>query len=105
MKFGTRLPNMKLNWNKNQPVTMRGSICNTYAGCRVKEKSKILFDQTKFCTRIHNANFGNGIKYRPGVMQGYICNICNVVNKHNTKLFEITKLNLLCEVAGCDIAQ
>ena len=49
--------------------------------CRVssKLKTKILFDQTKFCTRIHNAKLGNGIKYQPGVLQGYICNTCRVV--------------------------
>ena len=35
MKFGTRVPDMKLKWNKNKSVIMRGSICNIYAGCRV----------------------------------------------------------------------
>ena len=64
---------------------MRGSICNKYAGCRVNEKNKILFDQTKFCTRIHNTKLRNGIKYQPGVMQGYICNMCSVVNKAQYK--------------------
>ena len=59
---------------------MRGSICNIYAGCTVNEKI-ILFDKTKFCIRIHNAKLRNGIKYQPGVMQGYICNTCRVVNK------------------------
>ena len=64
---------------------MRGSICNKYAGCRVNEKIKILFDQTKLCTRIRNDKSGNGIKYQPGVMQGYICNMCRVVNKAQYK--------------------
>ena len=35
-------------------------------------KNKILFDQMKFCTRNHNDKLRNGIKYQPGVMQGYI---------------------------------
>ena len=26
----------------------------------------------KFCTLIHNAKLGNGIKYQPGEMQGYL---------------------------------
>ena len=60
---------------------MRRSICNKYAGCRVNEKNKILFDQMKFCTRIRNDKLGDGIKYQPGLMQGYICNMCRVINR------------------------
>ena len=63
---------------------MRGPICNKYAGCRVNEKI-ILFDQTKFCTRLRNDKLGNGVKYQPGVMQGYMCNMCRVVNKAQYK--------------------
>ena len=47
----------------------------------IKLKNIILFDQAKFCTRIHNAKLENGIKYQPGVMHGYICNMCREVNK------------------------
>ena len=64
---------------------MRRSTCNKYAGCRVNEKNKILFDQTKFCTRIRNDKLENGIKYQPGVMQGCICNMCRVINEAQYK--------------------
>ena len=52
-------------------------MCKIYAGRRVYEKkNKILFDQTKFCTRIHNVKLGNENKYQPGVVKGYIYVIC-----------------------------
>ena len=57
---------------------MRGSIGNKYAGCRVNEKNKILFDQTKFCTRIHTAKLGNEINISQCSARIYICNICRV---------------------------
>ena len=68
-------------------------------------KNKILFDQTKFCTRIRNDKLGNGIKYQPGVMQGYICNMCRVVNKAQYKTTRNYQMKLICEVAGSDLAQ
>ena len=47
MKFGTRVPDMKLKWrDKNQPVKMRGS--NIYAGCRVNEKVKYYLTKRNF---------------------------------------------------------
>ena len=39
----------------------------------------------KFCTPIRIDKLGNEIKYQPSVMQGYICNMCRVVNKAQYK--------------------
>ena len=48
MKFGTRVSDINLKWNKNQPVIMRGSIYNIYAGCRVNEKIKYYLIKRNF---------------------------------------------------------
>ena len=63
---------------------MRGFICNLYAGCRVNYKVKY-YSKRNFCIRTHIAKLGNGIKYQRGVMQGYLCNMCRVVNKTQYK--------------------
>ena len=39
----------------------------------------------KLGTHIHNIKVESGIKYQPLLMQGYICNICRVVNKTQYK--------------------
>ena len=39
----------------------------------------------KFCTHIHVGKLQNGFKSQSVIMQGYICNICTVVNTGQNK--------------------
>ena len=62
MKSATRVPDMKFKQgDKNQPVIMRGSVCNIYAGCRVNEKIKYYLTKQNFVHAFVMTNQGMGL--------------------------------------------